>query len=115
MHALQLRARDIAVAIAYRTGGKDDGIVVLLQLVHGDIAADVHVGKQANLLRVQYAVQGFNDAFNAWMVRGHAVADEAEGSGHLLNEIDVYIATGLFHQDIGGVNAGGTGTDDGYV
>jgi len=49
------------------------------------------------------------------MVRGHAVADETEGRGHLLNEIDVHVSAGLFHQDIGGVNASGAGTDDGNV
>lgn len=114
MHAVEVRAGDIAVAVAHGAGGKDHGIIMLLQLIDGDIPADVHVGQQANLLRIEYAVEGFNDAFNARMVRCYAVTDEAKGGGHLLNEVNLYLTTGLFYQDVGGIDAGWTGTDHGY-
>ena len=96
MYAVEVRAGNIAVAVAHGAGGKDHGIIMLLQLIDGDIPADVHVGQQANLLRIEYAVEGFNDAFNARMVRCYAVTDEAKGGGHLLNEVNLYLTTGLF-------------------
>ena len=60
-------------------------------------------------------MQGLDDALNARVVRRHAIADEAEGRGHLLDEVNLYLAPGLFHQDIGGVDAGWASTDDCYL
>ena len=74
---------------------------MLLQFVDGDVTPDVHVGQQANLLGIEHAVQGLDDALNARVVRRYAVADETEGRGHLLDEVNLYLAAGLFHQDIG--------------
>ena len=60
-------------------------------------------------------MQGVDDALDAWVVRRHAVADQAEGSWHLLDEIDLNIATGLFNQDVRGVDACWASADDGYL
>jgi len=114
VHAIQVCTGNLALAVAYRTSGKDHGIVVLLQLVDGDIATNVYVSQQANLLGIEHTVEGLDDAFNARMVRCYTVSDEAEGCGHLLYEVNLYLAAGLFYLDIGGVDAGRPGANDGY-
>ena len=114
MYAFKIRARDGHAKVADGAGGEDDGVVVLLQLSHGDIAADGDVGQQSNLFAIEHTVQRVDDSLNARVVWGHAVADEAEWCWHLLDEIDLNVAAGLLNQDIGGVNAGRAGTNDGY-
>ncbi len=57
-------------------------------------------------------MQGGDDAFDAGVVRCDAVADEAEGCGHALEQVDTDICVGL-HECVGGVDACGSGADDG--
>lgn len=113
--ALEVCPRHVEDAVSYGTGGEDYGVVVLLELLDGEVAADVHVGDEADLLGLQDAVQGVNDALDAWVIWGYAVADEAEGSWHLLDEVDLDVATGLLDQDVRGVDTCWASADDGYL
>ena len=54
-------------------------------------------------------------AIDAWVIWGYAVADEAEGSWHLLDEVDLDVATGLLDQDVRGVDTCWASADDGYL
>ncbi len=82
-------ARDEQLAVAHRAGGDDHGVVVVAQVVDGDVAADGDVGDQAQLVLVQHVVQGLHNALDSRVVGGHTVSDQAEGGGHLLKEVDV--------------------------
>lgn|GEM_PF-6987936 len=95
VHAIQICTGNLAMAVAYRPSSKDHGVVMLLQLVDGDIAPDVYVGQQANLLGIEHAVEGLDDSLNTRIIRCYAVTDEAEGRGHLLYEVNLYLAAGF--------------------
>lgn len=76
-------------------GGEDDGVVVVAEFVDGDVGADVDVGQEADVGFVHHVVEAGDDAFDAWVVWCDAVADEAEGGGHALVEVDGDVFTGF--------------------
>ena len=76
----------------------------------------VDVAEQAYLRLVEDLVQGGDDALDPGVVGGDAVADQAEGCGHPLEEVDRHSGLGGgvgLHQRVGGVDSGGAGSDDG--
>ncbi len=104
---------DVEVTVADSAGGEHHGVVVVAQLVDGDVAADGDVAQEAQAWLVQHVVQGLHDSLDAWVVRCDTVTDESEGGGHLLEEVDVDLVLLITDEEIGGVDAGGAGTDDG--
>ena len=116
-----LRARQVEVAVLGRAGGVDDGVVVLLELLEGDILADVDVAEQADLRLVEDAVQGADNALDAGVVGCDAVADEPEWGWHALEDVHAHaiegdvaasLRDGGLGEGVGCVNAGWAGSDD---
>ena len=62
---------------------KQLGIIIFVELCDRDVFPNVNVSQQANGGGVEHPVQGRNDAFDAGMVGGDAVPDEAKRCGHL--------------------------------
>ena len=116
-----LRSRQVEVAVLGRAGGVDDGVVVLLELLEGDILADVDVAEQADLRLVEDAVEGADNALDAGVVGCDAVADEPEGGWHALEDVHAHaveggvavaLRDGGLGEGVGGVNAGWAGSDN---
>ena len=82
-----LATREIKFAVVGCAGGVDDGVVILLELIEGDVHAHVDVGKQTNFRLVQHLVQGLDDALDAGVIGCHAIANEAEGGRHALVDV----------------------------
>ncbi|MCY1241370.1 hypothetical protein D9M72_542670 [compost metagenome] len=62
-------------------------------------------------------MQGVDDALDARVVRGHAVADQAVRGGIGLEEVDADLEVAVFDfiglgQDVRGIDAGRSGADD---
>ena len=66
-----------------------------MELCDRDVFPNVNVSQQANGGGIEHPVQGRNDAFDAGVVGGDAVADEAKRCGHLLKQVDFHGAAGL--------------------
>ena len=110
----QVDAGDVEGGVPDRAGREDHGVVVLLEVVEGDVAAEEHVAEEADVAAVEHVAQGGDDALDARVVGRDAVAHEPVGGGQLLEQVDrdVELLLGL-EQDVGGVDAGGAGADDG--
>lgn len=106
-------AGDVEGCVSVRAGGEDEGVVVLVELGHRDVAADLHVADEPDVPALQDLVQRHDDLLDARVVRGHAVAHQAVGSRQALEQVDAHVQPGL-GQDVGSVDTGGAGTDDGY-
>jgi hypothetical protein len=107
------RCRDVEVAVLLGAGREDDGVVVAAQLVELDVHAVLDVAEQPDLRLAEHLVQGLDDALDARVVRRDAVADEAEGGGLALVEVDGHRRVRL-HQHVRGVDPGRAGADDRY-
>ena len=80
--------------------------------------AVVHVAEEADVAAVQDLVQGVDDALDARVVRGDAVADQAVGRRVAVEEVDAHGQLAALDgfalgEDVGGVDAGGAGAHDG--
>ena len=53
IRAIQVNTRDVEVGIAERSGGEDDRVVVLAEVLEGEVRADVDVGEQADVAAAQ--------------------------------------------------------------
>jgi hypothetical protein len=63
---------------------------------------------------LRHVAQGVDDALDAGVVGCDAVADQAVGGRQLLEQVDRHVEGLLgLEQDVGGVDAGGAGSDDG--
>ena len=114
VRALEIDARDVEIGIADGARREDDRVVVLLQVVERDVGAEVHVAEEADVTAVEHLAQRRDDALDARMVGRDAVADQSVGCRKLLEEVDRDVEAALgFQQDVGGVDAGGSGADDG--
>src|SRR5699024_3269490 len=92
-------------------GSEDDGVVVFVHFIDGDVAADFNVAEEANLILFHHVVQRLHDALDAWVVRGNAVADEAKWCWHLLKQVNLDVQF-RFHQKVRSVNAGRARAND---
>ena len=106
-----LAAGDVQRTVIGGARGVDNRIVELLELVNGDVLADVDVAEQADLRLVHHLVEGLDDALNTRVVGGNAVADQAEGGRHALVNVDADVGLRL-RQRVGGVDACRAGADD---
>ena len=110
--AIEVDAGDVQCAVGVCAGGEDDGVVEAAEIIQGDVGAVVDVAEEADLRLVEDLVQGGDDALDAGVVGGNAVADEAEGRRHAFEEVDAHVCVGL-HEGVGGIDAGWSGADDG--
>ena len=85
----------------------------------GDVERDVADAEDGDLLGVEWpgagnvgVTVGGDDALDAGVVGGNAVADETEGRRHAFEEVDAHVCVGL-HEGVGGIDAGWSGADDG--
>ena len=105
-------AGDVQGGVGVGAGGEDQGVVVLVELGHGDVPAHLHIADEPDVAALEDLVQGHDDLLDARVVGGHPVAHQAVGGGEPLEQVDAHVQPG-FGQDVGGVDAGGAGTDDG--
>ncbi len=107
-------AGDVEIGVADGTGREDHRVVVVLEVVEGDVLAEAHVAEEPDVAAVEHFAQRRDDALDARVVGGDAVADQPVRCRELLEEVDrdVELALGL-EDDVGGVDAGGPGAHDG--
>jgi hypothetical protein len=96
-------------------GGEDHRIVAVGELAEVDVGSVFDVAEQADVTAVEHLDEGIDDALDPRMVGGDSVADEPEGRGQAFEQVDAQFQVMFgFGQQVGGVDAGGTGTDDGH-
>ncbi|CAB0701562.1 hypothetical protein FRC0028_02086 [Corynebacterium diphtheriae] len=110
--AFEFCAWDGEVAVCGGPGGEDDGVVVVAEVVDSEVGADGDVADKADVGVAKDFVEGGDNAFDTWVVRCYAVADESEGGGHAFVEVDGGGGV-VFGEEVGGVDACGAGADDG--
>ncbi len=111
--AREVDAGDAEVGVAHGAGREDHRVVVVLEVVQGDVLAEVHVAEDADVAAVEHLAQGGDDALDARVVRRDAVADQAVGRGQVLEQVDRDVElTRELEQDVGRVDAGRSGSDD---
>ena len=93
--SVEVFAGDVEVAVGNSAGGEDDGVVVFVQLFDGDGGADLDIAEEPHVGFLHDGMEGIHDSFNAGMVGGDAVADEAKRCGHLLKQVDFHGAARL--------------------
>ena len=94
--------------------GDDDRVVVVAQILNGDVAADLDIAQQADIPALEDLVQGDDDLLDARVVGGDPVADQPVGRGEALEQVDAHLEPRL-RQDVGRVDSSGAGADDGNV
>ena len=108
--ALQLDAGDVQVCVLDGAGREDDGVVVLLQVFQHQVRAVLDVAEEANVSPVQDLVQRVDNALDARMVRGNAIADQSIGGRVTIKEVDADHQSGThflaFGQHVCRINAG---------
>jgi hypothetical protein len=78
-----------------------------------DVGAVVHVAEDADLAGVEHFAQCGDDALDAWMIRGDAIANQPVRRRQVLEQVDRHVELPLvLEQDVGGVDAGRSGTYD---
>ena len=114
--ALKLDAGDVHGNILGCTGGEDDCVVVLLQIIHRDVHAIFDIAKKADVSTVQNLTQCTNDALDARVVWSNAITDQAVGGRKGFKEIDRDIEIALCLQsNICCINTSGTGANNGQT
>ena len=103
----QLRVTDGA-------GGEDHRVVEAAQVRELDVGAVVDVAEQAHVAAIEDLVQRDDDLLDPRVVRCDAVADQAEGCGEPLEEVDGDLEARL-GENVRRVDTGRTGTDDGHA
>lgn len=91
---------------------------MLFELGQGDVGAVLYVAEESDVAAVQHLMQSVDDAFDTGVVGGYTVADQAEGCGVAVKDVDGYGNITIFDfftfgEDIGGVDTGRACTDDG--
>ena len=112
VRAIKVNTRDVEIGVVEGAGGKDDGVVVLAELVEGEVRAHVDVGQQADVAAAKHVREGDDDLLDARVVRRNAVAHQAEGRREPLDDVDGDVDA-LLREDVGGVGASWSGADDG--
>ena len=111
---LGVDAGDVERCVADGARGEDDGVVMALEVVESDVLAEAHVSEEADVAAVEHLAKRADDALDAGVVGRDAVADETVGGGEVLEEIDRHLELPLgLEQDVRGVDARGSGADDG--
>lgn len=107
----QLHATEVEVAVSLGAGGEDDGVVELAHFVDLDVRADLHVAEELDPVRLHHPVQRDDDLLDPRMVGCDAVPDQAVRSGQPVEDVNRDVGV-VLAQDVGGIDAGGAGSDD---
>ncbi len=110
----RLLAGDAEVAVRHGTGGDDDRVVELAQVLELHVDAVLHVAEEADLRLGQHPLERLDDLLDARVVGGDAVPDQPEGRGQPLDDVDRDVRLGL-GEDVGGVDAGRSAAHDGHT
>ena len=112
--ALESDPGQIQLLIRNRTSRENHRVIVLLQIFESDVFAIGDVAKKPDLPGIQHLTQGRDNSFNTWVIRCHPVSNEPIGSGKTLEKVNGDIKGPLvLEQDIGGINSGRAGADNG--
>src|SRR5699024_843830 len=111
----QVDARQRQGRVVEAAGGEDDGVIAVGEFAEADVGAVLDIGEQADVAAVEDLDQRIDDALDARVVGGDSVPDQSEGRGQAFEQVDaqVEVVFGL-GQQVGGIDAGGSGTDDGH-
>ncbi len=114
--AVEVDTGHLEVGVANRPGREDHGVVVLLQVVEGDVATVEDIAKQADASTVEHLAQSRDDALDARVVGGDAITNQPVGCGQLLEQVDgdIELLLGL-EQDVRGIDSRGSCTNDGQT
>ena len=105
---------NVEARVSDGSSGEDHRVVVVLEVVEGDVLTEADVAEQPDVAPVEHLAQSGDDALDARVVGRDAVADEAIGRRKLLEQVDRHVELALrFEQDVGGVDARRACTDDG--
>ena len=109
----QLLAGDAELAVGLAADREDDRVVEPLEILDLDVVADLDVAEEAEAL----ARGGFfidpDHRLDLRVVGGDAAADQAEGRGQAVEEVDLGVHVLAFEDVLSGVEAGRAGADDG--
>ena len=108
---------NVQVCVLDGAGGEDHGVVEGTEVVQRQVPAVGDVAQEADVAAVQDLVQRVDDALDARMVRGHAVADQAVRRRVGLEEVDADLEVAVLDlvglgQDVRGVDTGRSGADN---
>ncbi len=109
----QVVAGDAQRPVGLRAGRVEDLVVIILEIIDGFIAAQLHVAKEAETGIGGDAVEGGRHRLDLLVVGGHAVTHQAKRRGQTVIHIDLDDQFRLFKQALGGIETGRSGADDG--
>ena len=98
---------------AVAADGVDDGVMAGGQLRGGDVSAELDRAEEAQARVLGDALIDRDDGFDLLVVRGHPAAHQAVGRGQAVEEVDADFKAGGLEQGLGGIEARGSGSDDG--
>ena len=108
MDAVEIAAGHGEIARLLGAAGEQHGVIVALELLDGEIAADVDVAMEGDAFGLHLLDAALDDVFLHLEV-GDAVAQQAAGLGVLL--VDMHVVAGA-RELLRGGEAGGTRADD---
>ncbi|KAG0920140.1 hypothetical protein G6F32_015748 [Rhizopus arrhizus] len=100
-HALQVLAVQAAIGVAVGPGADEHRIVAVQQLLHTDIAADLHAQAELHAHALQYFAAAVN----------HLLVQLEAGNAELQQAADLFVAVVDHGGDAGARQAVGTGHD----
>ena len=85
---IQVDARNVQRCVADRAGGKNHRVVMLLEVVEGDVFAILHVSEESNVSAVEHFIKCTDDSFDARMVGGNAISHQTIGCRQQIEQVD---------------------------
>ncbi len=87
---------------------------MLLEVVERDVGSEVHISEDANAARIKDVSKSVDDPLDARVVGCDAITDEPVGGGESVEQVDADVKrTLVLAKNVGRINSGGAGTDDG--
>ena len=110
--ALQVLAANAHAAIGLRARRVDDLVIVTPEIRHAHVAAELDAAEEAKARMRRDLVEGAGDRLDLLVIGRDAGTDEAVRCGHAIEQVDLDDDVLLLEEVIGGIEAGGAGTDD---
>ena len=109
----QVLAGDAELAVGLAADREDDRVVEPLEVLDLDVVADLDVAEEAEALAGGGFLVDPDHRLDLRVVGGDAAADQAEGRGQAVEEVDLGVQVLVLEDVLGGVEAGRAGADDG--